>query len=166
MKIWKMLLLTLLLCTGAAFASSDVNVQGDVNMQAGQGSTLGAAANYFTDSSKVSPENATVVPGDEGGEELAGSGNPLIDHAQSVVTGFDKGAADTAHSLGRVANAATGNNISALPTSFTEPDYLKSDNGYEAAGKDAASLLLVGTGLLVLAMFFRQRRNQCQNRKA
>ena len=77
------------------------------------------------------------MPGDEGGEELAGSGNPLIDHAQSVVTGFDKGAADTAHSLGRVANAATGNNISALPTSFTEPDYLKSDNGYEAAGKDA-----------------------------
>ena len=138
MKIWKMLLLTLLLCTGAAFASSDVNVQGDVNMQAGQGSTLGAAANYFTDSSKVSPENATatVVPGDEGGEELAGSGNPLIDHAQSVVTGFDKGAADIAHSLGRVANAATGNNISALPTSFTEPDYLKSDNGADNSGAE------------------------------
>lgn len=58
-----------------------------------------------------------------------------------ITTGIGKGALETAHTLGRVVNAATGDRISALPNSFNKPEYLESSNIAETAGK-------VGEGVL------------------
>jgi hypothetical protein len=55
--------------------------------------------------------------------------------ASGVGLGAVKGGLETAHTVGRVANAATGDSISALPTSFQEPKSLEAANTSEKIGK-------------------------------
>ena len=70
---------------------------------------------------------------------------PIPQPVASVSVGAAKGVGETGHTVGRIINAATGDNIGQLPTSFQQPDYLRSDNGYETAGK-------VGEGVLEFVM--------------
>jgi hypothetical protein len=61
--------------------------------------------------------------------------------ASGVGLGAVKGGLETAHTVGRVANAATGDSISALPTSFQEPKSLEAANTSEKIGKVGENIL-------------------------
>ena len=70
-------------------------------------------------------------------------GDTVADTANSILMGEGKGVAEAAHTVG----AAVGHLMPkgmrdrlALPTSFTEPGYLKSENGAETAGKVGESI--------------------------
>lgn len=60
--------------------------------------------------------------------------------ANPLTVGAIKGLGETAHTIGRVINAATGDNIKWLPTSLEEPKELGSANGGEIAGKIGESI--------------------------
>jgi hypothetical protein len=66
--------------------------------------------------------------------------------ASGVETGAIKGAAETAHTAGRIANAVTGDSVSSLPTSFKEPDYLQANGTAENVGKVGENILEFITG--------------------
>lgn len=95
-------------------------------------------------------KHGTDIPAgpDEGEQEadaltgaLSGAGFP----GGELATGAFKGIGETAHTLGRVANAITGDNIPGLPTSFKEPAALASTSPAETIGK-------VGEGVLEFVM--------------
>src|ERR1700722_16763264 len=57
--------------------------------------------------------------------------------------GFEKGVAETAHTVGALAGKVMPNSwrdALGLPSSFKEPDYLQSTNGVETAGKVAENV--------------------------
>jgi hypothetical protein len=63
---------------------------------------------------------------------------PATGPAADIAMGMGKGAGETLHTAGAVAGKVlpqTWGDQLGLPTSFKEPDYLKSENGYETAGK-------------------------------
>jgi hypothetical protein len=58
-----------------------------------------------------------------------------------MAMGGVKGAAETAHTVGRAANAVTGDNVPGLPTSFAQPASLQPENTSESIGKGAEGVL-------------------------
>jgi hypothetical protein len=60
---------------------------------------------------------------------------------QGIGVGAMKGVAETAHTVGRVVNAATGDRISALPTGFKEPASTEALNHSEIIGKVGENVL-------------------------
>ena len=58
-----------------------------------------------------------------------------------VAMGAVKGAAETAHTVGRAVNAVTGDNIPGLPTSLQQPVSLQAENTSESIGKGAEGVL-------------------------
>lgn len=92
------------------------------------------AGNYQAQASEQTPQGSTAAIAQRE------ASLPVVSAVGHTAIGVGKGAGETGHTLGRIINAVTGDNIGGLPTSFTEPDYLKSDNGYETAGKVAESV--------------------------
>jgi hypothetical protein len=64
--------------------------------------------------------------------------HPIVN---GIGTGALKGAVETAHTIGRAANAVTGDNVPGLPTSLQQPASLQADNTSEAIGKGAEGVL-------------------------
>ena len=64
-------------------------------------------------------ESAPTMGGDNDIDPTAEPSNPALNYVSHAAQGFSKGAAQTGHSIGRILNAATGDNISALPTTLT-----------------------------------------------
>ena len=67
----------------------------------------------------------------------------VADSEQSILVGEGKGVAEAAHTVGAAVGHLMPKGLRdrlALPTSFTEPGYLKSENGAETAGKVGESI--------------------------
>ena len=95
------------------------------------GGTLGYRANAPKSAQPTGPSDAGVVSAVLGAET-----NPLK-------AGFDKGIAETGHTVGALAGKVMPNSwrdALGLPSSFNEPDYLQSSNGAETAGKVGESI--------------------------
>jgi len=93
-------------------------------------------------------------PQQEPGQELtpgemlstgAGIGIPGVVQGGAHLAGAVKGVGETAHTIGRVLNKLTGDNISWLPTSLQQPKALESSNEGETAGK-------IGEGIAEFAL--------------
>ena len=96
------------------------------NTPEGRGSaTSGAGAKELADQYNRDAEAA-----DKG--EITGAG---------VISGGLKGAGETVHTIGRAANAVTGDRIGALPNDFEQPEYLKATNTSEEIGKAGEGVL-------------------------
>ena len=122
-----------------------------VNMQPAFSGRPTGGTNFQAVPAESTPEGqaAAVAERENQSPKFAAAGHTAI--------GFGKGAEESAHTVGRIVNAVTSNanisllsqqpddSIRQLPTSFQQPDYLRSDSGYETAGK-------VGEGVLEFVM--------------
>jgi hypothetical protein len=104
-----------------------------------------AAQNKSATTSPTQTAGPQMIKGSDGQmhEYTPMWGDTVADTANSVLMGEGKGVAEAAHTVG----AAVGHLMPkgmrdrlALPTSFTEPGYLKSENGAETAGKVGESI--------------------------
>jgi len=107
-----------------------------------QGSTVGGIYRALNEG------NSSVNPKVVAAQDLAKNVQQGLDEAdQGKITtagmamGGVKGAAETAHTVGRVANAVTGDNVPGLPTSLQQPEGLQAANTSESIGKGAEGVL-------------------------
>jgi hypothetical protein len=106
------------------------------------GSTIGGIFRALNEGS--SSANPRVVAAEDLNNNMQ---QGLDEAAQGKITtpgiamGAAKGAAETAHTVGRAASAVTGDNIPGLPTSLQEPASLQSANTSESIGKGAEGVL-------------------------
>jgi hypothetical protein len=117
------------------FAKNPPPAAGPAPMQQVNPYTGAPATSY-----QATPAEATPA-GHAAAVQQRESEQPVVSALGHTAIGFGKGAEETGHTVGRIINAATGDNIGQLPTSFQQPDYLRSDNGYETAGKVAEGVL-------------------------
>src|SRR5579871_707510 len=97
--------------------------------QSGQSAAFDPTAPY-----EASRQGEPLTPG-ESLSTGAGIGIPGVIQGGPQLAGAVKGAGETAHTIGRLINAATGDKISWLPTSMEQPKELESSNMAESAGK-------------------------------
>ena len=69
-----------------------------------------------------------------------GKGSGVAPYLVSQQVGALKGVGETAHTIGRLINAATGDNVSWLPASLDEPKELESSNVGQSMGKIGESI--------------------------
>jgi hypothetical protein len=97
----------------------------------------------------VNPSPAVSNNQDSDTDEDSGAGavSAVLGSEQNPLkAGFDKGLAETGHTVGRVINAATGDRVPGLPTSFKEPDYLQASGAAETVGKIGEGIAEFMTG--------------------
>jgi hypothetical protein len=100
-----------------------------------KGSTIGGIYRSLTEGNESSADPRAAA---YAAQDTENQKHPV---ANAVGTGAMKGAAETAHTIGRAANAVTGDNVPGLPTSLQQPDILKADNTAESVGKGAEGVL-------------------------
>lgn len=90
---------------------------------------------------KPSQQTTAPIPdSDLGSIAASAAAGPFVSGNNPLVIGVIKGAGESGHTIGRLINAATGDNISWLPASFQQPGELESSNAGESAGKVGESL--------------------------
>ncbi len=107
-----------------------------------KGSTLGGVYSALNEGGSTA--NPKVVAAQDLNDSMQ---RGLDEAAQGKITtagvamGGVKGAAETAHTIGRAANAITGDNVTRLPKSFEQPASLQPENTSESNGKGAEGVL-------------------------
>jgi hypothetical protein len=128
----------------AAFANLGQTEHQQTTQTPMKGSTLGGVVGQLREGPDLALGTSKAAVAQKYGERVQ---QGLDEANQGKITsagigvGGLKGLFETAHTVGRAANAVTGDNVPGLPTTLQEPSSLQAENKSEAIGKGAEGVM-------------------------